>query len=103
MEVPEFPNPIWMCDFVFVADITEHLNLPYMPLQGQSITNQGILPVCLLFRMNLILWLSQLQKVNYTKFPDIPGNKSVNPDMHITFAKLPRLEFVGWFIFLSAH
>ena len=67
--VLEFDDPEWTRDLAFLVDITEHLNVLNVTMQGRNKLVPEYYDSVRAFQSKLALWKTQLSKANAAHFP----------------------------------
>jgi hypothetical protein len=62
--LPEFSDEDWISDFVFLVDMTQHLNDLNLQLQGRNQLVNDIFAHVKAFEVKVRLWEIQLKKQN---------------------------------------
>lgn len=69
--IPELSSETWILDLAFLVDITEHLNLLNVKLQGRNQLITDVYGNVKAFEMKLSLWSDQLKQGIVTHFPTL--------------------------------
>ena len=65
MVIPELENEMWLNDFGFMCDVTEHLNVEHGRKQLITEMRDAVKE----FQMKLLLWEGHMRQGNLAHFP----------------------------------
>lgn len=80
-EIPELEDEQWLSDLSFLVDITNHLNIFNMQLQGKDLTIVDFSDKILAFKKKLDLWVSQIAGGTLAHFPNLSEKKCTTSDL----------------------
>ena len=66
--IAEFNNPEWIEDFVFLVDVTTHLNILNSRLQAKEQLIHSMIDLVNAFVTKLALWETQIKNQNFIHF-----------------------------------
>ena len=67
-DVPQLHGKKWLCNLAFLSDLSDHLNILNVGLQGKGKTVIDFYDSIRGFRMKIDLWISQLHGNNFCDF-----------------------------------
>jgi len=78
-------DPAWLSDLALLVDISKHINLLNIKLQGRvHLTNKLFEHVCV-FELKLRLWVGQLKRCNYAHFPTLSTSQPNEATTYVAF------------------
>lgn len=102
--VPQIEDATWLRDLTFLADITGHLNVLNLSMQGRDKLVTDLFDQIQSFRTKLNLWITQLKDRNLTHFPTLKeectrSKLDEDPDLSLYINALSDLSsaFTEWF------
>ena len=103
--IPELRNKEWRCDLAFLVDITDHLSVLNVRLQGKDQLINEMFSLIKGFQIKLRLWESQIRNKNPAHFPTLKNHDTSNLQYHKYGDKLAvlREEFSERFGDLKKH
>lgn len=102
-EHDEFRDQSWITDLAFLADITEHMSVVNLQLQGKQQDISKLWRHITAFRSKLELWEHQLREENYVHFKSLSGlqqnsqNTEVNSEQYASILSDLSAEFARRF------
>ena len=72
----KFRNQEWVSKLAFLVDLTSHLNILNLQLQGKKQLIHKMWKYVLAFETKLRLWECQLDKENYVHFSTLKGEQT---------------------------
>ena len=93
MNVPEFSDAKWITDFAFLVDITNHLNMLNLKLQGRNQFINVLYDHIYAFEVKLQLWELQLKESNCIHFPTLRSHQPCDVSCYTEFISSLKDQF----------
>lgn len=92
-----FSDALWIARLAFLADVTEHLNVLNLQLQGKDLLICDLYSHIHAFEVKLQLWEIHLEQNNFTYFPRTGSCQDVDVDTCVEFIRDVKSEFKNRF------
>ncbi|KAI6652917.1 General transcription factor II-I repeat domain-containing protein 2A-like [Oopsacas minuta] len=103
MEVPELSDAKWMTDFSFLVDITNHLNMLNLKIQGMNQFINVLYEHIYAFEVKLQLWELQLKESNCINFPTLRSHQPCDVSCYAEFISDLKDQFNTRFADMDKH
>ncbi|XP_063322782.1 general transcription factor II-I repeat domain-containing protein 2-like [Pelmatolapia mariae] len=97
-DTTELRDETFMCEMAFLCDITSHLNVMILQLQGRGRVISDLYSTVKAFKTKLSLWQTQMQKENLSHFPSCQTMKE-----KLSTALFPSAQFADKLNILAAE
>lgn len=88
-DATELRDETFMCEMAFLCDITSHLNVMNLQLQGRGRVISDMCSTVTAFQTKLSLWETQMQKETLSHFPSCQTTKEKRSTAQHTCRRVP--------------